>query len=136
VKQPPNLAVTLVTIVVALAAIMFVRQVTAPERTDDWWLTDRDEAFARARARNKPVMIDYQATWSGPSMEMSSSLEELRPHLEGAFIALRIDVSDEPFEQPGIAFVDPDGTVLSHINHMGTDAIRRTAETAIRKRRR
>ena len=136
-KQPPNLAVTLGVAAVAFAAMLFVRQVVTPARPETWWLTDEAVAFARARARNKPVLVDYQATWSVPSMEMSSSLEELRPHLEGAFIPLRVDVSDEPFEQPGIAFVDTDGKVLARIKHMaGTDEIRRTAEAVIRKRRR
>ncbi|MDQ3339497.1 MAG: thioredoxin family protein [Myxococcota bacterium] len=136
-KQPPNLAVTLVTAVVALCAIVFVRQILTPTPTDEWWLTDERAAFASARARNKPLLVDYQATWSVPSMEMSSSLEELRPNLEGTFIPLRIDVSNAPSMQPGIAFVDPDGKVLARIRHnAGTDEIRRTAEAAIRNRRR
>jgi hypothetical protein len=136
VKPPPNLAVTLITAVVAFCVILIVREVVTPARTETWWLTDEGVAFARARARNKPVLIDYQATWSVPSMDMSDSLEELRPNLEGAFIPLRIDVSDEPFEQPGIAFVDPSGKPLARIDHHArTDEIRRVAEQVIRDRR-
>ena len=136
-KRPPNLAVTLIVAVVAFCAILLVRELTAPAPTDAWWLTDADAAFAQARAKDRPLVIDYQARWSIQSMEMSESLEALRPHLAGAFIPLRVDVSDEPFEPPGIAFVDANGKVLARINHHARiDELRRTAEQALRDRRR
>jgi hypothetical protein len=136
VKPPPNLAVTVITAVAAFCVILIVRDVAAPARPESWWLTDERVAFARARAGNKPLLVDYQATWSVPSMEMSHSLEQLRPHLEGAFIPLRIDVSNAPSIPPGIAFVDPSGKVLARINHLaGIDELRRVAEQVIRDRR-
>jgi hypothetical protein len=136
VTRPPNLAVTLIVVVVAFGAILILRGLTTPASPDSWWLTDADAAFAQARAKSKPLVIDYQARWSIPSMEMSDSLEALRPHLTGAFVPLRVDVSDEPFEQPGIAFVDASGKVLARINYGNIDEIRRTAEQALRNRRR
>ena len=137
VQRPPNVAVTLIVAVVAFCAIMLVRDVTKPVQTHPAWSTDKDAAFARARALDKPLVIDYQATWSIPSMDMSASLETLRPHLDSAFVLLRIDVSNEPFDPPGVAFVDSNGRPLTRIlHHAAIDELRRTAEQALRKRRR
>jgi hypothetical protein len=130
VKRTPNLAVTLTSAVVALCVIMLVRDIVVqPEH-----LTDEETAFAEARTSGKLLLIDYQATWSVPSMEMSASLEALQPYLDGVFVPLRIDVSREPFERPGVAFVEPSGKVLRFVDYASTDELRRAAEQALRNR--
>lgn len=143
-KRPPNIAIAGIAAIVAFSAILLARTVLAPTPQTPW-MTDEAAAFARAREQQKAVMIDFHASWSVPSVELSAALDKLRAELDDNFIALRIDVSnaDDLVEatklrygvktSPAVVFVHSDGNVLGRITHLASEAeIREAALTAAR----
>ena len=132
-KRPPNIAIAGIAAIVAFSAILIVRALLAPTPQTPW-LTDEAAAFALAREQQKSVLIDFHATWSVPSVEISAALDKLRAELDDNFIALRVDVSnpDDLVEtmkarygvatSPGVVFVDTSGNVLGRITHYASEA--------------
>ena len=61
------------------------------------WIENIDEAFALAEEQNKPLMIDFTATWCPPCRMMEDSTFS-NPNVikkTGAFITVRIDVDKQ-----------------------------------------
>ncbi|MCX7625941.1 MAG: thioredoxin family protein [Candidatus Sumerlaeaceae bacterium] len=100
----------------------------APAATEaDGWLTDEAEALRRAKAENKPVLIDFRADWCAACKELE---KKTFPHPAVApllvnFIKVKIDATEETDENaalrqkygalalPTVAFVRPDGTLAA-----------------------
>jgi thiol:disulfide interchange protein len=128
VKQPPNLVVTLGVAALAFAAIVTVKHVVTDKPRP--WLTDEAAAFAEARADQKHVLIDFSATWSVPSDQMSRALDDLQTTIDQRYVRLRIDISDGALGDdemrtrygvttfPAVVMVSTDGRVLGRITRM------------------
>ena len=55
-----------------------------------------DQNFAEYLAQNKPMMIDFSATWCGPCRRMAPIIEELAKKYDGQIIVGKVDVDDNP----------------------------------------
>ena len=143
-KRPPNIAITGVIAVLAFAAILIARFVTAPPPPKPW-RTDEATAFEEARREGKYVMIDFTEDWSVPSVELTAILDDLRPELDNHYIPLRIDLTspDERTDKirarygvtsaPHVVFAGGYGTVRGRITQYADErAIRKAALEAAR----
>ena len=54
------------------------------------------ETFDRAVAGDKPVLVDFFATWCGPCRMIAPSVEQLAAEFEGRAIVGKVDVDQEP----------------------------------------
>jgi thiol:disulfide interchange protein len=132
VKHPPNIVVTLGIAAVALVAIVAVKHfVVDKPQAPQPWLTDEGTAFAQARAHHKHVLIDFSATWSVPSTEMSRALDVLQRTIDARYVRLRIDISNATAladdevrtrygvtTSPAVVMVRTDGHVVNRITRM------------------
>ena len=95
------------------------------------WIENIDEAFALAQEHNKPLMIDFTATWCPPCrmMEDSTFTNPYVIKIADAFITVRIDVDKQgdvanQFQSnagkyggigiPNILFLDKNKNELKH----------------------
>jgi thiol:disulfide interchange protein DsbD len=98
------------------------------------WLRSEPTAVAAARAQNKPLLVDFMATWCAPCLEMDVKVfgrADVAPTL-AEFVLLRIDLSRENDDDslaaikakyhvdtlPAIRIATPDGRVLAEINQL------------------
>jgi thioredoxin len=83
------------------------------------WLTDLDKAMAEAKQQNKPMIVDFWATWCGPCKMMEETTWP-DPKVAAAaknFIMVKQDVDKNPgpagkYEVEGVptlVFFSPDG---------------------------
>jgi len=95
------------------------------------WQEWSDEAFRVARAENKPVMLFLSAFWCRYCQRMDEeafSETENIALLNAYFIPLRVDYAQRPDVDarynfhgwPTIAFMAPDGELLSVVNYLPT----------------
>ena len=117
---------------VALLAALAILSSGCGEEPGISWEKDIDAALARAEELQKPIMVDFTATWCPPchAMEDSTFSDPAVIEKSAAFIPVRIDV-DEQREVavayggnarkyggvgiPNIFFLDADGEKLKHI---------------------
>ncbi len=96
------------------------------------WIHDLDQALNTAKTENKPLMIDFTATWCPPCQKMEKETFNDPQVMEKAqeFITVRIDVDQQPSVAekyngnaakyggigiPNILFLSQKGNALRHI---------------------
>jgi len=70
----------------------------APMAAPIQWETTFDGALAKARATQKPIMIDFYATWCGPCKVLDQQIypaPEVTVEAQN-FVSLKIDVDQQP----------------------------------------
>ena len=55
-----------------------------------------DANFAETLNTDKPVLVDFWATWCGPCMMLSPIIEEVAKETEGKVKVCKVNVDDEP----------------------------------------
>ena len=82
----------------SIAYSHFKKEPLAPVSSAQFWNLDTREAFSKAVAENKPLFVDYFASWCFPCMEMEKgtfSDPGLRRYLKEHFVPLKIDCTQE-----------------------------------------
>lgn len=70
-------------------------QLESEERTQVHWLEDYDEALARAKQLDRPVLIDFATTWCAPCVMMDKHVwpkPAVQEALDSKVVPLRIDL--------------------------------------------
>lgn len=66
--------------------------------TEDFWMTHDEEGFQKAVTENKPIFMDFFATWCVPCLEMEKttfSQPEIQNFLKENFIPIKINCTEE-----------------------------------------
>jgi uncharacterized protein len=99
------------------------------------WYEWEDDAFQKARERDKPVMLFLSAFWCRYCQRMDEGAFSERENmalLNAYFIALRVENAMRPDIDarynlngwPTIAFFTPSGELLAAVNYLDTDAFK------------
>lgn len=95
-----------------------------------FWNLDDEEAFARARETNRPIFMDFFATWCLPCVEMEANTfsdESVQKLLLEKFVPLKIECTQETPQcqkmverygvvgWPAFVLIRPDGRVIEKI---------------------
>jgi thiol:disulfide interchange protein DsbD len=98
-------------------------------------LAELDQAMVQAKLANKPVMIDFYASWCTDCLRMDKSTftePEVAQRLNNDFVSIKVDVTDNSdknsiaikkhfgvFGPPALLFFDASGQPLKHLNFYG-----------------
>src|SRR6266508_6686570 len=96
------------------------------------WFEWEDDAFAKARERDRPVMVFLSAFWCRYCQRMDEGAFSDRENmalLNAYFVALRVENAKRPDIDarynlngwPTIAFFTPAGELLAAVNYLGAD---------------
>lgn len=106
-----------------LRALLFFCAATLAAQGPVRWQPWGGEAFAKARAEGRPVLVDAEATWCHWCHVMEARTyrdPEVASLLNASFVAIKADIDQHPDAQelyadigwPGTTLYAPDGTVL------------------------
>jgi len=90
------------------------------------WLYDYDQALARARDENKPILVDFYTDWCGWCKKLDAETygnETVAALLNEGFVCLKVDAEEhvdlaEEYNvvgYPTILFLSPDGEEIGRI---------------------
>lgn len=89
------------------------------------WLSSLDEGLQQAKSKEKPVMVDFVATWCGPCHLMNQLTFGDGRIVEKAkdFVSVRIDIDEQPMVSdhygavsiPYLLFLSPDGQAVGRV---------------------
>lgn len=120
-----------VTVALAVVGIFgVVAWIMTPKHKLHWLYDREEEAFARARAEGKGVLVDFSATWCNPCTELELRFGDPDVHeaITANFVPLKFDVTDGTEEDkaararyraqtlPAVVLVSPDRDVLGRIS--------------------
>jgi uncharacterized protein YyaL (SSP411 family) len=99
------------------------------------WLENDDEAFEKARAEKKPVMLFLAAFWCGYCQRMDEGAFSERENLallNAYFVSLRVENAARPDIDarynlngwPTIAFFSPAGALMAATNYLPGDSFK------------
>jgi uncharacterized protein YyaL (SSP411 family) len=99
------------------------------------WLEWTNEAFHRAKAENKPVLLDISAVWCHWCHRLDSdtySVPDIADYIESHFVPIRVDTDKRPDINrrynmggwPTVAFLTPDGRVIGGGTYIPPDQMR------------
>ncbi len=99
------------------------------------WLDWTDEAFRRAKAENKPILLDISAVWCHWCHRLDHdtySVPDIAEYIETHFIPIRVDTDKRPDINrrynmggwPTTAFLTPDGRVISGGTYLPPEQMR------------
>jgi thiol:disulfide interchange protein len=111
------------------------------------WLTTYEEAMAKAKDKNRPVMIDFYTDWCSwcKQLDRTTYVDPSVVKKSGQFVSLKIDADDQrPLAArykigafPTILFINPDGMEIHRVVGFrpGPDFVREmdTALSAFKK---
>lgn len=120
-------------VAVALAVIGIfgvVAWIMTPKHKLNWVYDREEEAFARARAEGKGVLVDFSATWCNPCTELELRFGDPDVHevITEHFVPLKFDVTNGTDEDkakraryraqtlPAVVLISPDRDVLGRIS--------------------
>jgi len=99
------------------------------------WLDWTEEAFQRAKAENKPVLLDISAVWCHWCHRLDEdtySVQDIAEYIGSHFIPIRVDTDKRPDINrrynmggwPTTAFLTPDGRVIGGGTYFPPDQMR------------
>jgi len=120
-----------ITLVIAGAFAVWSYKLT-PRQKLPYIFDDETAAFARARAENKGVMVDFSATWCVPcgELELTFGDDDVYDGITKNFVPLKFDVSNDDAISaerrgrykagtlPAVVFLTTDGRPVGRVDHM------------------
>jgi uncharacterized protein YyaL (SSP411 family) len=106
------------------------------------WLEWTNEVFQRARAENKPILLDISAVWCHWCHRLDSDtypVPDIADYVESHFVPVRVDTDKRPDINrrynmggwPTVAFLTPDGGVLGGGTYLPPDQMRKVLRDVV-----